>query len=221
MVSRRTVELHVLRRQQKIIGGQQRLLAQPDIFEIGRAHLRVVHGILHRQTNPAPQVRLPGRGSRAMKSSGWFPPPRSFRRRLRDRRGRSDGGIVVGVIGRRLTARACRNCASACFTFWLLTLTNSSSRFSCGSPKISHHLPLIRPSLGVAIFHWSLPGHFFECRRRLRHGPLVSRADRTTRTKRDNKDCDFPSHFSLIRTLCDPAGNQETGTVSDSPAAAG
>src|ERR1700721_1768781 len=36
-------------------------------------------------------------------------------------------------------------------------LTNSSSRFSSGLPKISHHLPLSRPSLGVAIFHWSLP----------------------------------------------------------------
>src|SRR5580658_2218909 len=36
-------------------------------------------------------------------------------------------------------------------------LTNSSSRFNCGSPKISHHLPLSRPSLGVAIFHWPLP----------------------------------------------------------------
>src|ERR1017187_6024001 len=56
-----------------------------------------------------------------------------------------------------MTARASRNCASACFTFWLLTFTNSSSRFSCGSPKISHHLPLSRPSLGAAIFHWSLP----------------------------------------------------------------
>src|SRR4030095_4633408 len=55
-----------------------------------------------------------------------------------------------------INARAWRKCASATFTFWLASLTCSSSAFSCGSPKISHHLPRGIVSLGRASFQpWS------------------------------------------------------------------
>src|SRR5260370_42481302 len=42
---------------------------------------------------------------------------------------------------KRIMARAWRNRASATFRFWLETVSSSSSALSCGSPKISHHLP--------------------------------------------------------------------------------
>src|ERR1035441_2686787 len=52
----------------------------------------------------------------------------------------------------RTAALASRNCASACNTFWLEMPTCSSSALSAGSPKISHHLPRMTPSLGCASF---------------------------------------------------------------------
>src|SRR5215470_12782978 len=53
-------------------------------------------------------------------------------------------------------ARAWRKCASATFTFWLPWVTCSSRALSCGSPKISHHLPRGKSSRGRASFHpWS------------------------------------------------------------------
>ena len=55
-----------------------------------------------------------------------------------------------------IKARAWRNRASATFTFWLASLTCSSSAFNCGSPKISHQLPRGIWSSGRASFHpWS------------------------------------------------------------------
>src|ERR687892_2645516 len=51
-----------------------------------------------------------------------------------------------------IMARAWRKRASATLTFWLASLTCSSSAFSCGSPKISHHLPRGIWSRGCATF---------------------------------------------------------------------
>src|SRR4030095_8552089 len=55
-----------------------------------------------------------------------------------------------------INARAWRNRASATFTFWLASLTCSSSALNCGSPTIPHHLPRGISSRGRASFHpWS------------------------------------------------------------------
>ena len=53
--------LHILGFEREIVGREQRLLAEADVFEIRRAHLRVIHGVLHRQTHAAPEIRLPAR----------------------------------------------------------------------------------------------------------------------------------------------------------------
>src|ERR1017187_5396289 len=67
-----------------------------------------------------------------------------------------EGGVATeGDKAERATrtaALASRNCASACKTFWLEMPTCSSSALSAGSPKISHHLPRMAPSLGCASF---------------------------------------------------------------------
>src|SRR5258705_314247 len=76
---------------------------------------------------------------------------------------RTESALVPAVtVGNKparkkpIRARAWRKCASATFTFWLASLTCSSSAFSCGSPKISHHLPRGIVSLGPASFQpWS------------------------------------------------------------------
>src|SRR5579863_4491670 len=64
---------------------------------------------------------------------------------------------MVGYCAARLkrtAARASRRRASATLRFWLETVSCSSRELSCGSPKISHHLPRRDWSEGWAVFHW-------------------------------------------------------------------
>src|ERR1017187_3558215 len=59
--------------------------------------------------------------------------------------------VTVGNSAERATltaALACRYCASACSTFWLETLTCSSSAFSAASLYSSHQRPLAKASPG-------------------------------------------------------------------------
>src|SRR5882724_9272685 len=55
---------------------------------------------------------------------------------------------------KRTAARASRRRASAILRFWLETVSCSSRALSCGSPKVSHHLPRRDWSAGCAVFHW-------------------------------------------------------------------
>src|SRR5438067_12158597 len=62
---------------------------------------------------------------------------------------------IVGNTAARLnrtSARAARSRASAIFRFWLAVAISTSSPSRSGSPKIVHHWPRGRWSLGVAVF---------------------------------------------------------------------
>ena len=176
------LHLHVLRRQQEVVGRQQRLLAEPDVFEIGRAHLRVAHRILDRQTNPAPQIRFPSRGcgQRKALTGGTDAPSRiGSRVALRDRRGRADGGIVVGVRG----GDQCPRLPELGFRLLDILVIDVDHLFQTVQFRIAENLPPLALEQGIAgSGHLPLvvAGHFLKGHRRGRHGPLVFGADGTT-----------------------------------------
>jgi len=53
--------LHVFRGEREVVGGEQRLFAEPDVLEVGGAGLRASDCALDRQPHAAPEVGLPGR----------------------------------------------------------------------------------------------------------------------------------------------------------------
>ena len=144
--------------QTEIILRQFGLVEQPGISHVGRQRLGSRGARRHTAADVSPQIRLPRdieRQTEAFSAARVAPvvPADTFDPR---RRWSPDRWLAVGNKAARATltaALASRYCASAWSTFWLETLTCSSSAFNAGSLYSSHHRPFEYASPGCDCFH--------------------------------------------------------------------
>ena len=134
--------------QLEVVDRQLGLQAEPGGLQIGGGGLGLVAGRRHRPPDPAPQVDLVRHVERQEEVAGAAGAAAGRQERLvaglADGAGAERSVEIVGNSAARLkrtTARASRSLASATFRSWLAAATCSSSAWSSGSSKISHHGP--------------------------------------------------------------------------------